>query len=637
MSKLSKQFKKFTISVLLLALLLLPNSFCLNLAAQEEAASPFYEVAPSAEYLAYLENPAAFGGSAPRRFSFADFPLTALPARPIRAVLPTRYDVRDYISVNSPKNQGTDSTCSFFAVLGNLELTASRLYNTKLDLSEQHARYGIAAKFSNGTNIFGFDREPAEGAHLNWISAYLINGVGPVNEVQAPYQSGKALKPKAFVNDIKPQIHTTELQTLPELGRDATAEQTAQWLEKLKSMIMEYGSVSITISMDGRDSTNTYFYTELMPEYHDHAVTAIGWDDSIPAASFTNTRGFAPTVNGGILFKNSWGTAYGENGYGYLSYGQTALALQDAQTVTALRSASQDEQVNTYSELGMRSALAADDTEPKWFGNKFYLAAGEQVSLKEISFYALLGNMNYEVYLSPTGSTAKGSLVQVGAGKTQKQGYYTVPIEDITLGGEAETAYFAAVKVYPDSTAPVVPTEGTTASVSDGNVVSTYISYRENGIRRVIQYNLENMEMLIAKGLSTSYTVVDTGFAATDSGAFVKSTANIVLSTVTVPYTEEVVPPPEPPETPDPPETQPLSLSAVCSANTVTLSAEGGEGDNVYCLYLLKEGKIYYKRVYTEEAAFTLETLPSGSYTYLTYVQDSSHARVRFQDEINIE
>ena len=53
-----------------------------------------------------------------------------------------------------------------------------------------------------------------------------------------------------------------------------------------------------------------------------HAVTLVGWDDTISKEAFasSNDEGRLPSRDGAWIMKNSWSTYAGDEGYYYLSY-----------------------------------------------------------------------------------------------------------------------------------------------------------------------------------------------------------------------------------------------------------------------------------------------------------------------------
>jgi C1A family cysteine protease len=48
-----------------------------------------------------------------------------------------------------------------------------------------------------------------------------------------------------------------------------------------------------------------------------HAVVAIGYDDAL---TIPNRTPGAPTTTGALLIRNSWGTSWGDHGYGWMPY-----------------------------------------------------------------------------------------------------------------------------------------------------------------------------------------------------------------------------------------------------------------------------------------------------------------------------
>lgn len=88
----------------------------------------------------------------------------------------------------------------------------------------------------------------------------------------------------------------------------------------IKRAIMANGSVEIGVIFD---SSNTTDYKYKSTGSLNHSILLLGWDDSIPASSFTAGSGETPTINGAWYFKDSGG--FTDSGFGWLSYDDAAF------------------------------------------------------------------------------------------------------------------------------------------------------------------------------------------------------------------------------------------------------------------------------------------------------------------------
>lgn len=518
------------LSSLIISALLISSVFT-AFAAQDE----WTEIQPSEAYTDYLNNPDKYDIPPQYYDSEAVDNQPGIPGVPKASniELPEKFDVRDSGITPLIKDQGTDSTCSIFAVLGNFEIFAAKNNDIRF-FSEYHAKHALAQNFVNGANLFGFNRTPAEGLHLCWASPYFINGRGPVPSSFSGYITGNDLVTSNFINSVKPEIQTQEIQVLPGLGSSATAEQTAQWLIELKELVYKYGSVAITMTANSShsDTSRTYYYCSSMPSYHDHAVVCIGWDDTIPKEKFTNRFGETPSIDGGLIFKNSWGTTVGDSGYGYISYASEGISMQDFQLVTSYREKTEDEQLETYSELGAQSVIGNTSTSCKWYGNKFYLDKNERVTLKEISFYAPISDIKYDVYISPTGSVNRDDFTYITSITPDLPGYYSITT-DLELGGEDFSEYFVAIKSNCGSAEYAIPIEGSLNNYE--NLCNRYMTYFEGDKRIILAYTTDNISYVTDNNIE--WTVLETGFVATDNNDFSLYTfSNIPINAITEPF-----------------------------------------------------------------------------------------------------
>lgn len=187
------------------------------------------------------------------------------PVEPGRSMLPNAWDWRNRHGRNwtSPvKDQKQCGSCWSFAVTGTIELLVNLYYNQKidLDLAEQD---GLSCSGGGSCN----------GGLPGSMLSYLMN-TPLVNEECFPYSA-------TDLSCSKKCNAPTERVTIS--GRKSFSGGT----ETLKRMIAEGGAVS-----GGLNSMA-------------HAMNLIGWEDG-----GTNTT---------WIFKNSWGTDHGEQGYAKIS------------------------------------------------------------------------------------------------------------------------------------------------------------------------------------------------------------------------------------------------------------------------------------------------------------------------------
>ena len=196
------------------------------------------------------------------------------------------------------KNQNPCGTCWAFATLGAMEAKFDITYGNPsldLDLSEQH-----------------LIMEPTLGGCMGGEWPYnalaFIQSYGIVDEATLPNTWSDAspnwqLTPPNTLYSITDYIHPLPSDTV-----------------SLQNALMTYGPLIAVIETEwywptgtalGSTETPSWFLDmELGPT--SHAVTVTGYQDD-------------PSLSGGgyWVIKNSWGTGWGDNGYGYLNYDAT--------------------------------------------------------------------------------------------------------------------------------------------------------------------------------------------------------------------------------------------------------------------------------------------------------------------------
>jgi len=189
----------------------------------------------------------------------------------------------DYVT--PVKNQSVCGSCWAFASYGAMESNILIQGGSEQDFSENHLK-----------NYHGFDWAPCEGGNHYMHQAYLSRLDGPVAEADDPY-------------------HAYDDRPSPGGPRQAFLRESVIYSspETIKNAVMTVGALYTTMYYDSsyyHGGDDTYYYDGTAPI--NHAVAIVGWDDAKTVAGAPNT--------GAWLIRNSWGPAFGDNGYFWIAY-----------------------------------------------------------------------------------------------------------------------------------------------------------------------------------------------------------------------------------------------------------------------------------------------------------------------------
>lgn len=302
-----------------------------------------------------------------------------------------KYDSREYGYVTSVKNQESTGSCWAFTSNANVEISAIKEGLDAYDLSEKHIEYSMTrSAFTDKNNELGFYRELDDGGNPNLSASYYFRYSGPIFESSFPgtnrnekisYNDFPKDKPSLMIGNYLFETHSR--------GTCATTSTIAE----IKQYLVNYGSVGINIYYSSSYLKNLkYFYYNGNAAVN-HAVTIVGWDDSIPASNFKNN----PPVNGAWIVKNSWGEEFGDKGYFYISYADYASCI----SVSAFSDISVNEYNYGYysSEVISNFTFANNSTSVQYSSSKFTKKSSETEYLDRISTEVVKGN-NYTIYVS---------------------------------------------------------------------------------------------------------------------------------------------------------------------------------------------------------------------------------------------
>ena len=350
--------------------------------------------------------------------------------------LPSQWDNRKIGRTASIKNQGSLGTCWAFAALGGLEALwlPQNLESFSVDHLVMNQKAATAAE---------------EGGNFTMVLAYLTGWKGPVWEADDPYADG------ITSTDAPVQGHLQEAQFLQD---DSYA---------IKAAVLQNGAVQSSVHMDEAlrrgDEDTEYYNAEKSAYYYDgtegynHDVLIIGWNDAYSRANFAKM----PPGDGAFICQNSWGETFGEQGFFYVSYYDTAIA-KNTLAFTRLDQPGVYDSIYQYDELGW-TGLMGFEAEEAWGANVF--TAQDSEALKAVSFYTVDDMTSYEIYvdLKPNPNREVDPFserILVAQGNQQHAGYYTIDLEKELLLQKGQSFAVIVHIVTPGSSMPLAAEYG---------------------------------------------------------------------------------------------------------------------------------------------------------------------------------
>jgi C1A family cysteine protease len=216
--------------------------------------------------------------------------------------IPAKIDLRAYCS--PVEDQGNLGSCTANAAMGVLEYYQRRAFSNHINGSRLFT-------YKTTRNLLGWTGDTGAFLRTTMASMALF---GVAMEKYWPYNISRfEEEPPAFIYAMAQNYQALSYYRLdpPGISPDRLLEQIKKHLAAgLPSMFGFTCYSSLNNAVDGKIP----FPKPNERTVGGHAVVAIGYDDELVI------KNAGISTRGALIIRNSWGTSWGERGYGYLPY-----------------------------------------------------------------------------------------------------------------------------------------------------------------------------------------------------------------------------------------------------------------------------------------------------------------------------